>query len=572
MKKRNGRLRPFVRQFYRGNKGWLVLSLMYSVFSTAAALMISWLIQQIIDMTTGLDTGFTFGQIVALTVVGLLLEAAAWGIAIVSKPRFTTRAVGQYKEYVFEQICKKGISAFSGENSSLYISALSNDASSVELNYIGNIFVIVDCTALFVGGIALMFYYSPLLTIISIGLSVLPLLASILTGNLVAKAEKAVSDKNEAYMSTLKDSLTGFSVIKAFRAEAQMIRMFATRVKDVAAAQCLRKKMIYLVALFSNCAGSIVQLGVFLIGAYLALHGYGLSAGSVLVFVQLLNYVINPIGTIPQALAERKAAKALIVKIAEALEDNVRGEGTQQKTQLDRGITVRELSFSYESEKPVLQDVDVTFDAGKSYALVGASGSGKSTLLNLLMAAHTDYEGEICYDDTPLRHIGSESLYEMVSVVQQNVFIFNASIRDNITMFSEFSREEVDHAIRLSGLSQVIAERGEDYLCGENGSGLSGGEKQRISIARSLLRRSQVLLVDEATAALDAQTAFQVSGAILDLEQLTRIVVTHDLDATLLKRYDQILTLKNGRIVETGTFEELMEKKGYFYSLYTVSQ
>ena len=113
MKKRNGRLRPFVRQFYRGNKGWLVLSLMYSVFSTAAALMISWLIQQIIDMTTGLDTGFTFGQIVALTVVGLLLEAAAWGIAIVSKPRFTTRAVGQYKEYVFEQICKKGISAFS---------------------------------------------------------------------------------------------------------------------------------------------------------------------------------------------------------------------------------------------------------------------------------------------------------------------------------------------------------------------------------------------------------------------------------------------------------------------------
>ena len=570
--KKNTKLRPFIHQFYRGNKGWLVLSLMHSVFVTAAALMISWLIQKIIDMTTGLDVGLSFGQIVLLAIVGLFLEAAAWGIASISKPRFMTRAIGQYKEYVFEQICRKGIAAFSGEDSSLYISALSNDAGSVELNYIGNIFVIVDCTALFAGGIALMFYYSPLLTIISIGLSILPLLASILTGNLVAEAEKTVSDKKESYMSTLKDSLTGFSVIKAFRAEAQMIRIFAARVKEVAEAQRLRKKLVYLVALFSNCAGSIVQLGVFLIGAYLALHGYDLSAGSVLVFVQLLNYVINPLGTIPQALAERKAARALIVKIADALEDNVREDGIEQKSMLNRGITIRDISFSYEPEKPVLENIDTRFETGKSYALVGASGSGKSTLLNLLMAGHTDYEGGIYYDDTELRQINSESLYEMVSVVQQNVFIFNASIRDNITMFSSFPKEEVDRAIGLSGLSELIAERGEDYLCGENGSGLSGGEKQRISIARTLLKKSQVLLVDEATAALDAQTAFQVSDAILDLQDLTRIVVTHDLDASLLKRYDQILTLKNGRITEAGTFEELMDKKGYFYSLYTVSQ
>lgn len=121
-------------------------------------------------------------------------------------------------------------------------------------------------------------------------------------------------------------------------------------------------------------------------------------------------------------------------------------------------------------------------------------------------------------------------------------------------------------------LSSLIAERGEDYLCGENGSGLSGGEKQRISIARSLLKKSQVLLVDEATAALDVQTAFQVSNAILNLSGLTRIVVTHVLDENLLKQYDRIVTLKAGQIVEAGTFRELMENRGYFYSLYTVSQ
>lgn len=121
-------------------------------------------------------------------------------------------------------------------------------------------------------------------------------------------------------------------------------------------------------------------------------------------------------------------------------------------------------------------------------------------------------------------------------------------------------------------ISRLRKERGEDYRCGENGSGLSGGEKQRISIARSLLRHASVLLVDEATAALDAQTAFQVSSSILGLDSLTRIVVTHALDANLLSRYDKIVTLKAGRIVETGTFDQLMNERGYFYSLYTVSQ
>ncbi len=563
---------PYIRQFYRGN-GWrFALAIAVTLVLTASTMMVSWLIQVIIDLATGADVGFSFSQVVLLTVAGVFMEALAYFLAYHSKPRFIAKGVGQYKEYVFSRLCQKGIGAFSNENSSLYISALSNDAATVEMNYLANVFIIVDNSAICIGALALMFYYSPLLTVLSIVLALLPLAVSICTGNLVAKAEKTVSDKNETYMSTLKDSLVGFAVIKSFRAEAQMCRIFSDVVRHVSDAKTLRRKMSILVQGLGAISGTILQFGIFLIGAYLALHGYGLSAGTVLVFVQLLNFVINPIGTIPQALAEIKASKALIAKVADALEANVREEGQADKAELGNGITVRDLSFGYEEEKSVLQNVSVTFEAGKSYAIVGASGSGKSTLLNLLMASHDSYTGAICYDETELRQISSESLYGMVSVVQQNVFIFNASIRDNITMFSCFPGEEVDRAMELSGLSKLIVERGEDYLCGENGSGLSGGEKQRISIARSLLKKSQVLLVDEATAALDAKTAFQVSNAILNLDGLTRIVVTHALDENLLRRYDCILTLRNGSITESGSFDGLMEKKGYFYSLYTVSQ
>ena len=139
-------------------------------------------------------------------------------------------------------------------------------------------------------------------------------------------------------------------------------------------------------------------------------------------------------------------------------------------------------------------------------------------------------------------------------------------------MFRDFPQEALDDAMRRAHLMELIEERGEDYLCGENGSGLSGGEKQRISIARSLLKNSELLLADEATSSLDAQTAHQVSSDLLDIEDVTRIVVTHTLEESLLKRYDGIIVMKDGRIEEKGNFDELMSKKGYFYALFTVAQ
>lgn len=565
-------IRPYLRQFYRGNMGYLFLGLVHTLFSTAASLLISWLIQQIIDLIGGIPIGFTFRQIICLVLLGGILYILDSGFAYFSKPRFIAKASSQYKNYIFSRLSQKGIAAFTGENTATYLSALSNDVTAIESGYLSNLFVIAQQAMLFLGALALMFYYNPLLTFVAITFALAPILASIATGGLVEKAEAQVSHRNESYMSTLRDSLSGFSVIKSFQAEAQICKMLARQIARLDSAKEHRRKMAIIVQTCGMIAGFVLQFGVFLVGAYLALSGSNISAGSVLVFVQLLNYVINPIATIPQAIAECKASKALIRKIAKLLETNVRTEGSTEKRTLTEAITLEGLSFAYGPEKPVLQDISFRLEAGKSYCLVGASGSGKSTLLNLLMASAPGYGGTIRYDDVELRDISSEALYDMVSVVAQNVFIFNASIRDNITMFSEFPKETVDRAIALSGLKGLIEERGEDYLCGENGSGLSGGEKQRISIARSLLKRSQVLLVDEATAALDAQTANQVINAILDLQDLTRIVVTHALEEPVLRRYDCILTLKNGRIAESGSFDALMERKGYFYSLFTVAQ
>ncbi len=565
------RRREFTRQLFKGNTFPFVLDVIRCLLLAAVNLLISWLMQQLVDITFGAGTEYSFAQLMGISAAVLALLGLTFFLVYHAQPRFIAKAMGQYKEFAFQQISRKSIAAFSGENTAVYISALSNDANSIETKYLCNIANILLESVLFAGALAMMFWYSAPLTLASLGFALLPVLGSLLAGNRVAEADKVLSDKNDSYMSTLKDSLAGFPVVKAFRAEKEMCQLFGESVQAVADAKCRRGKTSILVQCFGTMGGITAQIGVFAVGAWMALSGQGISAGVVVVFVQLMNFVVNPIGTVPQYIAEYKAAGALIDKLAQALDQNVREEGKAIPAELEQEIRVENLCFDY-GETPVLQNVSFTFEAGKRYAIVGASGSGKSTLLNLLMSAHENYAGSIRYDGVEVREVSSASLYELVSMVQQNVFVFNASIRDNITMFREFPRDEVDRAITLSGLSALIEEKGEGYLCGENGTGLSGGEKQRISIARSLLRHSAVLLVDEATAALDAQTAWQVSNAILHLDGLTRVVVTHALDAGLLSQYDEILTLKNGSLVETGSFNELMDRKGYFYSLYTVSQ
>lgn len=563
--------RPFVRELFRKNKLCFAMTLVAALLGAAANLVISWLIKEVSDLISGASPyGFGLLLLVALGAFGLLILAWLLDRAFLSE--FRARAMRQYRAYVFDRLMEKGIQAFSGENTSLYISALSNDANTIEQDFVKGLQNAVQIGLTFIGALALMLWYSPLLTLISIGFSLLPILASVVLGDKAAKAEKAVSDQKAGYTGMLKDALTGFAVIKSFKAERSIARMHEQSNEGVAAAAKQRTRVNVLVGYLSGIAGGILQFGVFFVAALLALSGKGVTAGTAIVFVQLLNFILAPIQTFPEFYAGAKAAFGLIDKLAEALHRNIPDEGEQIAPQLNEGIAVENLAFAYEEGKPVLSGVNMDLRAGGCYALVGGSGSGKSTILNLMMASSKNYQGEIRYDGKELRSISPSALYDLVSIIQQNVFVFNSSIRDNITMFSQFPEEEIDRAVRLSGLSKLIEEKGADYRCGENGSGLSGGERQRISIARALLRKTPVLFVDEATAALDAETSFEVLDAILKLDGYTRVIITHDLDENILRRCTGLFTLKNGEVSEQGTFDELMDRKGYFYSLFTVSQ
>lgn len=566
-KKKN---REFIHQLYYKNRINFIVTIILTIAMSSLNLMISWLIQQIMDCTANQDMqALVRSAWIVIIVVVIYTIANVMYRAVY--PRFLQRAMQQYRDYAFSRLTQKSLRSFSKEGTALYVSALTNDCTSIENNYLAATFTLIELLFCFLGALIMMRYYSPVMLVLAVALSFLPVAVSMTAGNRLTEQEKEISKKNERFVSIVNELLSGFPVIKSFRAETQASRLFSQRNEQAEEAKKNKRRTEQLISLLANDAGIIAQMGIFLAGAWLAISGKGVTAGVVIVFVQLMNYILNPISQVPLLWSNRKAAIALMEKLSDALSENVREEGREKLNGFSEKIEVKDLTYGYEPESPVLKDLDVQFDAGKSYAIVGGSGSGKSTLLNLLMGSSSNYQGEICIDGVSIKNIESESLYQLMTSVQQNVFVFNDTIRNNVTMFHEFPDKEVTLALERSGLSEFIEKRGEEFVCGENGANLSGGERQRISIARALLRKSPILLVDEATAALDAATARAVSFSILNLVGMTRIVVTHRLEEAILRRYDKILVMKNGTICEQGNFDTLMQQKGQFYSLFQIA-
>ncbi|PLT53314.1 ABC transporter ATP-binding protein [Mediterraneibacter gnavus] len=560
----------YLKEIVCQSRKWLVMAGIAMLILSIYNIVISWLLQTIIDIVSG-DSSMTILQVGIIAMITFLIFIAAYVIYRVARPKYLYQAMLCYKQKIFCKMIDKNLSSFRKENTSQYLSMYTNDAKMIEMYYFDSVLEMIDLTVSFVGALLLMLWYSPILIVFGLILSVLPIAASLPIANKMAEAERKVSDGNGEFVSIVRDILQGFPVIKSFQAEKEMKKNFFRENERMEHLKYQSRYIEESINLWGTAASVMMRLGIFLIGAWMSVSGYGVTPGIVLVFLQLMNYVISPIERIPSILAKRKAAIGLIEKMLVSVQINQEQMKENKIGMLKKGISLKDVSVSI-GNKNVLHHLNFEFEIGKKYAVVGSSGAGKSTLINTIMGGFSPVQGEVLFDGIDSREIQPESLFQVMALVQQSVFVFRDTIRNNITLFKEFDEEKVKKAADQAGLRELIDKRGLNDSCGENGNKLSGGERQRIAIARALLRGSQVLLLDEATAALDNQTSYAVIDAVLSMKEMTEIIVTHRLEEKLLYQYDEILVMHAGEIVEKGTFQELMQKKGFFYSLYVVSK
>ena len=549
---------------YKGNIFNFIVLTFTSLFQTAALIIVSLMLEKIMAIATSKDLEALYEQGIMFLVL-LVLSVLMYVLITYLKPKYQKRAITQYKNNIYTHILDKNIANFNKHNTSTYISALTNDVNKIEEDYLFSAFDLITNITLFLSTIVVMLIYSPLLTLSGIVLSLLPFIGAIIVGGKLAFHEKQISDQNASFMHFIKDNLIGFSTIKVFKSENKIKELFVKNNNVLESKKANKTKTLALMEMVQTILSLVSQFGVFFIGAYISIKTGDIAPSVILLFVQLMNYIISPLMQIPSSLSKRLACKPLFKKISEIIQtesDNNQGKAIANINE----IAISNLKFMYD-DKVILNDITHKFEKNKSYAIVGTSGSGKTTLLNLLLGKHNDYSGNIHYNNTELKDISIDSLFEVSSFVEQNVFVFDDSIINNITMYSNIDEELLNEAINKSGLAKLIEEKGPNYCCGENGCNLSGGEKQRISIARALVKKSQLLLLDEATSALDNEMASSITNNLLSIDNITKIMITHRLDEETLSKFDEIIVMKNGNIVEYGTYKELMANNAIFKSL-----
>ena len=558
------------KQIYKGNVLNFIFLTFASLFETAAMIILSLMLERLLAIAATDNLQDLYHQGVIFIILGGSF-IIVYLLYMYIKPRFRKKAMMQYKNNIYNSLLKKNITDFNKHETSIYISSLTNDVNYIEENYIFSIFGLITQITLFITTIVVMIIYSPILSLAAIGLGLLPLIVALLVGGKLMTYEEKISNENASFMHFIKDNLIGFSTIKVFKAEKKMKELFNQNNNSLENQKAKKVKTTVLMEFLQTLTSIIAQYGVFFVGAYLCIKEKSLTPSVILLFVQLMNYVMSPLAQIPSLISKRNACLPLFKKIENIVNEKEEDNTNKEQASFNNNITISDLRFSYD-DKVILNGINYTFNKNKSYAIVGTSGSGKTTLVNLLLGRNNSYQGSINYDNKELNEISIDSIYEISSFVEQDVFIFDDTIINNITMYSKVDDALLNNAINQSGLKQLIDEKGIDYKCGENGNNLSGGEKQRNSIARALNKKAQILLMDEATSALDNETSYEITNNVLDLENTTKIMITHRLEENILKRFDEIIVLKNGVIIENGNFETLINNNGLFKSLYELSK
>lgn len=530
-----------MKGYLRRRKGLFALTLMLTVVSDLILVGATVLEQRLIDAVMLLNSAEIL-RYIPLVILYALFSGAVYVMSSVSQELFSAKVTDDMRCAVFSGILKRNRRDFFEVNHSDYLSALTNDLHLIRRQYLGMLFLVVvfGGSLIFSGG--LMFWYQPLVAVTALacaaGMTVIPMVL----GKWLGKWEAAHSQKLSALTTCLNELFSGFGVIASFGLRKYATEKFQACSSELKSAEYRADGMSAFSDGLAQLLSVMAQTSILALACYMVFQGKMTMGG--LVAVNSLNQTFCGAFTmVLRGIPMLRGVQPVIHRVnrfAESSEERV----NKKTPTFAEWLEVQDLSFQYREGEPVLERVSLTVKPGEKCALVGESGSGKTTLIRLLTGELDGYGGRICYDGTELRECEREAVCSIASVIQQEVFLFDDTIRNNICLFDAFSDEEFERAVHLSGVQKFMDNfpEGAEYQVGQRGEFLSGGQRQRIAIARALIRRTPLLILDEGTSALDERTAGEIEAELMAIPELALLTITHHLRDP--EQYDQIFALQ----------------------------
>lgn len=451
------------------------------------------------------------------------------------------------KRFYVKRVFKKNISEFQRENTANYLSKLANDCNTLDVNFIDGVYAIGSGIANFAVGMWIIANVNPWMILLSVAVTGINVLISILMNKPVGRAYKERSDMFDGYTSYIKEILSAFHIVKSNNLVDKVKNDYYEKSKAIQQKGYLIERMLSFIFASQNFLMNTSLYIVICTLGYLAIQGKITVAG-ILIVSEGMRRMAWPLMMLSEAFPKVFSSKELSKKIGDSLKNLDTHKETKDLPQFKDEIEFKDVSFYYDDEddKPILEDVNITIKKNGKYLIIGPSGGGKSTLLKLLRKYFNAKEGEIFIDGIPLRNVKKDDYYSMIANVEQQVFIFEDTLLNNITLYKSYTEEEITKAIHVSGLSEFVRSlpNGLQTKLYDNGKNISGGERSRIVIARAMLARASILFLDEAFASLDMERAKEIEKTILSLKDITVINVSHVIFKETKGQYDGVFHVK----------------------------